>query len=70
MEYSLNIYCRGYGFLTPFGLYSFRCEVGLGVNAPKSGSGFFFSDTNLSVIIRVLEIWFWSEKGITYFGVK
>ena len=63
MEYSL-IYCIWYGFLTPFGLKRFRCEIVLGVNVPKSGSGFFFlSDTNLFVIIRVLEIWFKSEKG-------
>ena len=41
VEYSL-IYNRGYGFLTPFGLKPFRCEIGLGVNVPKSGSGFFF----------------------------
>ena len=41
VEYSL-IYCIGYGFLTPFGLKPFRCEIGLGVNVPKSGSGFFF----------------------------
>ena len=63
MEYSF-IYCIGYGFLTPFGLKPFRCEIGLGVNVPKSGSVFFFflSDTNLFVIIRVLEIWFRSEK--------
>ena len=62
MEYSL-IYYRGYGFLTPFGLKPFRCEIGLGVNVSKSGSGFFLSDRNLFVIIRVLEIWFRSEKG-------
>ena len=63
MEYSL-IYCIWYGFLTPFGVKPFRCEIVLGVNVPKSGSGFFFlSDTNLFVIIRVLEIWFKSEKG-------
>ena len=63
MEYSL-IYCIWYGFLTPFGLKPLRCEIVLGVNVPKSGSGFFFlSDTNLFVIIRVLEIWFKSEKG-------
>ena len=41
MEYSL-IYCIWYGFLTPFGLKPFRCEIVLGVNVPKSGSGFFF----------------------------
>ena len=41
VEYSL-IYCIGYGFLTPFGMKPFRCEIGLGVNVPKSGSGFFF----------------------------
>ena len=63
MEYSF-IYCIGYGLLTPFGLKPFRCEIGLGVNVPKSGSRFFFlSDTNLCVIIHVLEIWFRSEKG-------
>ena len=33
MEYC---YCIGYGFLTPFGLKAFRCEIGLGVNVPKS----------------------------------
>ena len=62
VQYSF-IYCIGYGFLTPFGLKTFRCEIGLGVNVPKSGSGFFLSDTNLFVIIRVLEIWFRSENG-------
>ena len=71
MEYSL-IYYRGYGFLTPFGLKPFRCEIGLGVNVPKSGSGFFLSDTNLFVIIRVLEIGLDLKKveKITYVGVK
>ena len=36
---------RGYGFLAPFGLKPFRFEIGLGVNVPKSGSGFFFYQT-------------------------
>ena len=44
MEYSF-IYCIGYGLLTPFGLKPFRCEIGLGVNVPKSGSRFFFYQT-------------------------
>ena len=48
-------YCIGYGFLTPFGLKPFRCEIGLGLSVPKSGSGFFLSDTNPFVIIRVLD---------------
>ena len=64
MEYSF-IYWIGDGFLTPFGLKPFRCEIGLGENVPKSGSGFFFlTDANLFVVIRVLETWFRSEKGI------
>ena len=48
-------YCIGYRFLTPFGLKPFGCEIGLGVNVPKSGSGsvFFLSDTNPFVIILV-----------------
>ena len=44
VEYSL-IYYIGYGFLTRFGLKPFRCEIGLGVNVPKSGSVFFLADT-------------------------
>ena len=70
MEYSF-IYCIGYGFLTPFGLKPFRCEIGLGVNVPKSGSGFFLSDTNLFVIIRVWKFGLDLKKveNITYFGV-
>ena len=62
MEYSF-IYCIGYGFLTPFGLKPFRCEIGLGVNVPKSRSGFFLSNTNLFGYYSCLEIWFRSEKG-------
>ena len=71
MEYSF-IYCIGYGFLTPFGLKPFRFEIGLGVNVPKSGSGFFLSDTNLFVIIRVWKFGLDLKKveNITYFGVK
>ena len=64
MEYSL-IYCIGYGFLTPFGLKPFRCEIGFMWKRSEIGVWIFFflSDTNLFVIIRVLEIWFRSEKG-------
>ena len=47
----------------PFCSETVKCEIGLGVNVPESGSGFFLSDINLFVIIRVLEIWFRSEKG-------
>ena len=62
MEYSF-IYCIGYGFLTPFGLKPFRCEIGLGVNVPKSGSGFFFIRHKPFCYYSCLEIWFRSEKG-------
>ena len=64
---------RGYGFLAPFGLKPFRFEIGLGVNVPKSGSGFFFlSNTNIFVIIRVWKFGLGLKKveKITYFGVK
>ena len=71
MEYFF-IYCIGYGFLTPFGLKPFRCEIGLGVNVRKSGSGFFFYQTNLFAIIRVWKFGLDLKKveNITYFGVK
>ena len=63
---------RGYGFLAPFGLKPFRFEIGLGVNVPKSGSGFFFYQTNTFVIIRVWKFGLGLKKveKITYFGVK
>ena len=72
VEYSF-IYCIGYGFLTPFGLKPFRCEIGLGVNVPKSGSGFFFYQTQTFLLLFVswkfgLDL---KKVGkITYFGVK
>ena len=72
VEYSL-IYNRGYGFLTPFGLKPFRCEIGLGVNVPKSGSGFFFYQTQTFLLLFVSWIFDLGLKKvwkITFLGVK
>ena len=73
MEYSL-IYYRGYGFLTPFGPKPFRCEIGLGVNVPKSGSGFFFFYQTQTFLLLFVSWKFGLglkkvEKN-TYFGLK
>ena len=71
MEYFL-IYCIGYGFLTPFGLKPFRCEIGLGVNVPKSGSGFFFIRQTFLLLFVSWKFGLGLKKveKITYFGVK
>ena len=72
MEYSL-IYCIWYGFLTPFGLKRFRCEIVLGVNVPKSGSGFFFYQTQTFLLLFVswkFGLNLRKVEKITYFGVK
>ena len=72
MEYSF-IYCIGYGFLTPFGLKPFRCEIGLGINVPKSGSGFFFYQTQTFLLLFVswkFGLDLKKVEKITYFGVK
>ena len=73
MEYSL-IYCIWYGFLTPFGLKPFRCEIVLGVNVPKSGSGFFFIRHKPFCYLLFVSWKFGLDlkkvEKITYFGVK
>ena len=72
MEYSF-IFCIGYGFLTSFGLKPFRCEIGLGVNVPKSGSGFFFDQTQTFMLLFVswkFGLDLKKVEKITYFGVK
>ena len=73
MEYSL-IYYVGYGFLTPFGLKPFRCEIGLGLRVSKSGSCFCFFYQTQTFLLLFLSWKFGlglKKVGeITYFGVK
>ena len=68
MEYSF-IYCIGYGFLTPFGLKPFRCEIGLGVNVPKSGSVFFFFFYQTQTFLLLFVSWKFG-LDLKNFGVK
>ena len=66
------MYCIGCGFLTPFGLKPFRCEIRLGVNVPKSGSGFFYQTQTFLLLFVSWKFGLDLKKveKITYFGVK